>query len=91
MWSAISKIFTKNSSASEVSSYEQPPPDEMDRGECKNHYEAEDSFSSKLVSLQFDCIFVVLLFKSCKLVTLNVIKAPTLVIPIFSMTQSSVL
>ncbi|XP_066144047.1 patronin-like isoform X5 [Euwallacea fornicatus] len=47
MWSAISKIFTKNSSSGEVPSGEQEPPDEMDRGERRSYTEADDSFSSK--------------------------------------------
>ncbi|XP_019761343.2 patronin isoform X6 [Dendroctonus ponderosae] len=46
MWSAISKIFAKNSSSSDIPSGEEPP-DEMDRGERRGFLEADDTFMSK--------------------------------------------
>lgn len=48
MWSAISKIFTRNSSSIEVPSGEQPP-DEMDRGERKSYSDTDDTFITKQV------------------------------------------
>lgn len=48
MWSAISKIFAKNSSSSDIPSGEEPP-DEMDRGERRGFLEADDTFITKQV------------------------------------------
>ncbi|CAG9771821.1 unnamed protein product [Ceutorhynchus assimilis] len=47
MWSAISKIFSKNSSSSSPGPSGDKPPDEMDRGERKSYSEADDSFYTK--------------------------------------------
>ncbi|XP_076270911.1 calmodulin-regulated spectrin-associated protein patronin isoform X4 [Rhynchophorus ferrugineus] len=46
MWSAISKIFTRNYSSNEVTAGEDPP-DEMDRGERRTYSETDDSFTKQ--------------------------------------------
>lgn len=57
MWSAISKIFTRNYSSNEVTAGEDPP-DEMDRGERKTYSETDDSFTKQVNTLKLLSLFL---------------------------------